>query len=148
MARERIDSRKVMEMYNTSGSKAAMEFINTNYNIAYPRCVISRLRKDSANRYDKSKDKFLFMEQTPFLELDELCSASENGLHASGKKSACNGGSSSDWDPDASFNRILQELAMEKLFELMKYINLNHATGKCRINKKALDSAGYQVEIY
>jgi hypothetical protein len=147
LAHERVDNRKVMEMYNTSGNKTAREFINTQYNIAYPGCVISRLRKDPANGYDKSKDKFLYMEQTPFLELDELCATSENRLHASGNKSSCNGRDSDNWNPDAAFNRILQELAMEKLFEMMKYISLNHVTGKCRIDKKALDSAGYQVEI-
>jgi hypothetical protein len=150
LAREKVDSQKIMELYNVSGSKAAMEFINTKYNIAYPRCVVSRLRKDPANRYDKSKDKFLCLEKTPFLELDELCatSDSENGIDASEKDPIFNGKNIFDWNPDTSFNRIFQELAMEKLLELMKYISLNHATGNCRINKKALDSAGYHVEIF
>lgn len=148
MAREMVDDRKVMEVYNTSGGKVAREFINTEYNIAYPGCVISRLRKNPANGYDKIKDKFLCMEQTPFLELDELCTASGNTQHISGNKPICNGGSINALNLDAAFNHILQELAIEKLFEMMKYISLNNLTGKCRINKKALDSAGYQVEIY
>ena len=149
MTRQKIDDRKVIEVYNASGSKVAKEFMSTEYHVLYPYSIITRLRRDTANAYDKSKDKFLCIEESPFLRLDELCTVSDNELDIPKSKTVDNGSSNSlEWIANVEFKHMLQELAMEKLLEMTKYISLNHATGQCKINKHALDSAGYQVEIY
>jgi len=144
LARKRVDERKVMDIYNTSGNKAAKEFIGTEYNLAYPNCVITRLRKNSVNGYNKAQDKFLSMQKPPFLELDELCADNRSVSVNKIKDNAIN---FYDWNSEHELNHMLQKLAMEKLFELTKYVSLSHMTGKCRINKKALESSGYRVEI-
>lgn len=148
MTRQKVDDRKVIEVYNSSGSKVAKEFMSTEYHVLYPYSIITRLRRDSANAYDKAKDKFLCIKEAPFLRLDELCAVSENELDIPKSKSVDNGKHNLEWIANVEFNHMLQELAMEKLLEMTKYISLNYATGHCKINKQALDLAGYQVEIY
>lgn len=147
MAQKKVDERKIMEIYNTSGSKDARDYINKEYNIAYPSCVISRLRLNPNNGYDKAKDKFQCIKESPFLNLDELlCSASQENEISLNKPVSNN-----NRDPEYinnEFNKILQNLAMEKLMEITKYISLNHVAGHCKINKKALTAAGYWVEIF
>lgn len=87
-------------------------------------------------------------EQAPFLDLDELCTDRKNSPYAAGNGFSRNEEDCYVWNSSDAFDNMLQELAMEKLMEMTKYINFNYATGTCKINRKALNSAGYRVEIY
>ena len=138
---------KTMEIYNQSGIDEAKKYLSTERHIKYPRCVISRLKNDVKNKYDKEQDKFLCLIESPFLELDELCINPSNGSDASFIRPVKNEVISSELFIQNELQQMLQSIAIEKLMLLTKYINLNQATRHCVFNKKSLELAGYNVEI-
>ena len=147
LGRKAVDDLKIMEIYNSSGSDEAKGYLSSEKQIKYPRCVISRLKRNINNRYDKENDKFLILEESPFLELDELYIKSNNEPKTAYSEPIINKGISNELVIEDELQQMLQLLAIEKLLAMTKHISLNQATRQCIINKNSLELAGYKVEI-
>ncbi len=136
------DYEKIVNIFNESGEKTAMDYIQQNYGIKAPRGVISRIKQSSEFSYDKENRKIIKSskpDESIFMGLDELCSKEITPMeHVTPV-------------PSTRSNDILEslfrELMQEKLLELNKYIRLNRYSGTIKIDKQALIKDGYQINI-
>ena len=147
MGRKKINNLKLMEIYNSSGREEAKRYLTEKHDIKYPRNVILRIKRDINNKYDQEQDKFLCVEESPFLELNELCEKSNSEPQIPLSESIINNEINNSLAIDDEIQQMLQSLAMEKLLAMTKYINLNQATRECLVNKNSLELAGYKVKI-
>jgi len=130
------DYEKIIEIYNTTGSKDAQAFIQDTYGTQNPRCLITRMKKAEKFGYNKVSQKFIPHEQPTgppvFLNIDDLCQ---------------------DWaqKPDAQLenqqNDLYQQLVQEKLLALLCYVKLDSVDRTMRINKNRLTTDGYQLKL-
>jgi hypothetical protein len=141
----RDDYEKIVKIYNESGMKAAMEYIEVNYGIKYPRDVLRRIKISPGYSYDATSKKIIIdngtSEKMIFMGIDELCKpvASMKSTIAT-TASMCN-------TKDFTLELLYQELLQEKLMELSKYVKLHRYSNTILIDKTALIADGYQVSI-
>lgn len=135
------DYEKIIKIFNESGDKSAMEYIQENYGIKSPRGVIMRIKKSPEYRYDAENKKILESNDTDgsiFMGIEELCNK--------GTSNALNSSLVSTTNNDI-LESLYKELILEKLLELNKYVNLNRYSGTININKQALITDGYRINI-
>lgn len=139
----RSDYEKIVQVFNESGNKAALEYLQQNFGIKYPRDVITRIKKTPGYSYDLDNKKINIdltnPEESIFMGIDELCnplSTNNNEVEPS-----------IEIQVDLNINIIYQELLQEKFLELIKYIKLNRYLNTINIDKSALIANGYQVFI-
>lgn len=53
----RSDYEKIVKIFNESGNKTAMEYIQQNFGVKYPRDVITRIKKTPGYFYDPVNKK-------------------------------------------------------------------------------------------
>jgi len=139
----RSDYEKIVQIFNESGSKTAMEYLQQNFGVKYPRDVITRIKKTPGYSYDPVTKKINICltepEEAIFMGIDELCNPlSTNNTEVE---------SSIKIQADLNINIIFQELLQEKFLELTKYVKLNRYLNTINIDKSALIANGYQVFI-
>lgn len=141
MARKKVDDLKVIDIYNVQGKTAAIEFIKTTYGVTDAYYVLRRLKANQSYDYDSKGDLFRKPMETPFMELDELCIDAP-------KKSAGKKIKPSEKTNEIQFDSIVQEMVRERFMEYSRFIQSNSYERIWRINKTALQAAGYQLELY
>ena len=139
----RSDYENIVQVFNESGNKAALEYLQQNFGVKYPRDVITRIKKTPGYSYDPVTKKINISlsesEEAIFMGIDELCSPlSNNNAEV---------GSSVEIPADLNINIIYQELLQEKFLELTKYVKLNRYLNTINIDKSALIANGYHVFI-
>jgi len=70
------DYAKIIHIYNTVGSKAASEFLTSEYGLKKPLCFITNIKHNPQYQYNEQTKKFdiIFKDEKPlFMEIDELC---------------------------------------------------------------------------
>lgn len=131
------DYGKIVEIYNESGNKSAIEYITMNYGLKHPSAVLSKIKKSSRYRFDEISKKFITntepAEEAIFMGIDELCKQPIT-------TSICK-------IKDPTLDLLYQELMQEKLLELTKYVRLSRYSNTITINKTALIADGYLVAI-
>lgn len=135
------DYEKIIKIFNESGDRSAMEYIQENYGIKAPRGVIMRIKKSPGYSYDAEKKKILVSNDTDgsiFMGIDELCNKGTSNALKSSVVSTTN---------NDTLESLYKELMLEKLLELNKYVNLNRYSGTININKQALITDGYRINI-
>lgn len=139
----RSDYEKIVQIFNESGNKVALEYLQQNFGVKYPRDVITRIKKTPGYSYDPVTKKFNIdlpkPEEAIFMGIDELCKP----LSTDNAEVNCSIEASSD----LNINMIYQELLQEKFLELIKYVKLNRYLNTINIDKSALIVNGYQVFI-
>lgn len=141
MARKKVEDLKIIDIYNTQGKVAAIEFIKTTYGVKDAYYVLRRLKASQSYVYDSDSDLFHRSTETPFMELDELCVDTP-------KKSVSKKMKSSEKTTEIQFDSIVQEMVKERFMEYSRFIQSNSYDRTWRINKTALQAAGYQLELY
>ncbi len=139
----RNDYENIVQVFNESGNKAALEYLQQNFGVKYPRDVITRIKKTPGYTYDPVTKKINISlsesEEAIFMGIDELCSPlSDNNAEAE---------STVEIPAVLNINIIYQELLQEKFLELTKYVKLNRYLNTINIDKSALIANGYQVFI-
>lgn len=141
----RNDYEKIVKIYNEFGNKAALEYLQQNFGVKYPRDVITRIKKTPGYFYDPVTKKINVnlenSEGSIFMEIEELCKAST--IDKIDSKDLFYVESSTDFN----INVIYQELLQEKFIELNKYVKLNSYLNTISIDKVSLIANGYQVFI-
>lgn len=143
----RNDYDKIVKIYNESGIKAAIEYIELNYSIKYPRDVLRRIKKSPGYSYDATSEKIIVnnatAEKSIFMGIDELCKpAVSTKPTGATTASICN-----TKDFTITLELLYQELLQEKLMELTKYVRLHRYSNTISIDKTALLADGYKVVI-
>ncbi|TJX16112.1 hypothetical protein E9840_00020 [Tissierella creatinini] len=136
------DYEKIVNIFNESGDKTAMEYIQENYGIKFPRGVIARIKQSPEFSYDKENKKIIKSskaEESIFMGLDELCSKEVPSMDLVSPVLLTKN--------NDILESLYRELMQEKLLELTKYITLNRYTGTIDINKQALITDGYQINF-
>lgn len=142
MARQKVDDLQLLEIYNSMGKSAAIEEIHTTYGVRDAYHVLRRLKSTEAYRYNQECDCFDCNAETPFMELDELCVKTT-------KKELAEQCTQVTMDSTAfQFEDCIQALIKERFVEYARFIQSNSIDRIWRINKTALKSAGYKLEIY
>ncbi len=139
----RSDYENIVQVFNESGNKAALEYLQQNFGVKYPRDVITRIKKTPGYSYDPVTKKinigFPKPEEAIFMGIDELCNPlSTNNTEVK---------SYVEIPADLNINIIYQELLQEKFLELTKYVKLNRYLNTINIDKSALIANGYHVFI-
>jgi hypothetical protein len=139
----RSDYENIVQVFNESGNKAALEYLQQNFGVKYPRDVITRIKKTPGYSYDPVTKKINISlsesEEAIFMGIDELCSPlSDNNAEAEFTVEIA---------ADLNINIIYQELLQEKFLELTKYVKLNRYLNTINIDKSALIANGYHVFI-
>ena len=139
----RSDYENIVQVFNESGNKAALEYLQQNFGVKYPRDVITRIKKTPGYSYDPVTKKINISlsesEEAIFMGIDELCSPlSDNNAEAE---------ASVEIPAVLNINIIYQELLQEKFLELTKYVKLNRYLNTINIDKSALIANGYHVFI-
>jgi hypothetical protein len=138
------DYEKIVKIYNESGNKAALEYLQQNFGVKYPRDVITRIKKTPGYFYDPVTKKFNVKlensEGAIFMGIEELCKP------LSTDKAETN--LSIEVSTDLNINIIYQELLQEKFMELTKYVKLNGYLNKISIDKTSLIANGYKVFMH
>jgi len=142
LARHKVENSKVIEIYNTQGKAAALKTIRTTYGVKDAYYVLRRLKANSAYTYDSGSDSFSKSIETPFMELDELCVESHENVW---KKEVS---SQPEKQIETPFDSYVQELVKERFMDYARFIQTNSIDRVWRINKTALQSAGYRLELY
>ena len=145
------DYDKIVKVYNESGNKAAMEYIEGNFGTKYPRDVIRRIKKSSNYKYDYKNSKLINKKypkkKSIFIGIDELCnqtvSTKSKPITTTNLQNT-----TVQTTKENALELLCQELLQEKIMELTKYVQLNRYLNTISINKSALISDGYQVAIY
>jgi len=135
------DYEKIIKIFNESGDRLAMEYIQEHYGIKAPRGVIMRIKKSPGYSYDAENKKILVsndIDGSIFMGIEELCNK--------GTSNALNPSVVSTTNND-TLESLYKELMLEKLLELNKYVNLNRYSGTIHINKQALITDGYCINI-
>lgn len=135
------DYEKIIKIFNESGDKSAMEYIQENYGIKAPRGVIMRIKKSPGYSYDAENKMILTSGNTEgsiFMGMEELCNKGTSNALKSSVVSTTN---------NDTLESLYKELMLEKLLELNKYVNLNRYSGTININKQALITDGYRINI-
>lgn len=139
----RSDYENIVQVFNESGNKASLEYLQQNFGVKYPRDVIIRIKKTPGYSYDPVTKKINIgltePEEAIFIGIDELC----NPLITNNTEVE----SSIEFEPDLNINIIYQELLQEKFLELTKYVKLNRYLNTINIDKSALVANGYKVLI-
>lgn len=136
------DYEKIIHIYNTAGSKAASEFLVSEYSLKRPLCFIANMKRNSKYKYNEQTKKFnsISKDEKPlFLEMDELCSSRPIIAKEPEPKARTH---------TADINFIIQDLIQEKLIELNRYVQINRYSGTVNIDKTGLLSDGYLIEIH
>jgi len=140
----RSDYEKIVKIFNESGNKAALEYLQQNFGVKYPRDVITRIKKTPGYYYDpvtkKIDIKLKNSEGSIFMGIEELCKPSstdniETNFSVEGSS-------------NLNINIIYQELLQEKFMELTKYVKLNGYLNTISIDKTSLITDGYQVFVH
>ena len=80
----RSDYENIVQVFNESGNKAALEYLQQNFGVKYPRDVITRIKKTPGYSYDPVTKKINIdiaePEEAIFMGIDELCSPLSAGL--------------------------------------------------------------------
>lgn len=139
----RSDYENIVQVFNELGNKAALEYLQQNFGVKYPRDVITRIKKTPGYSYDPVTKKINIgltePEEAIFMDIDELCNPlSTNNTEVE---------SSVEIPADLNINIIYQELLQEKFLELTKYVKLNRYLNTINIDKSALIANGYHVFI-
>lgn len=138
----RSDYENIVQVFNESGSNAALEYLQQNFGVKYPRDVITRIKKTPGYSYDPVTKKININLSEPedaiFMGIDELCTPLSNNNDVE---------TSVEIPADLNINMIYQELLQEKFLELTKYVKLNRYLNTINIDKSALIANGYQVFI-
>lgn len=135
------DYEKIIKIFNESGDRSAMEYIQEHYGIKAPRGVIMRIKKSPGYSYDAENKKILVSNDTEgsiFMGMEELCNKGTSNALKSSVVSTPN---------NDTLESLYKELMLEKLLELNKYVNLNRYSGTININKQALITDGYRITI-
>ncbi|SDY94764.1 hypothetical protein SAMN05660462_01324 [Proteiniborus ethanoligenes] len=136
------DYEKIVNIFNESGEKIAIDYIQQNYGIKAPRGVISRIKQSPEYSYDKENRKIIKsskQDESIFMGLDELCS---KGITPMDPVTPVLSTRSND-----ILELLFRDLMQEKLLELNKYITLNRYSATIEIDKQALVKDGYQINI-
>lgn len=142
MAQKRVEDSKVIEIYNAQGKSGAIDFIKTTYGIKNAYCVLQRLKSNDEYIYDPDTDIFRQSMETPFMELDELCVESREKIVT--RKIAKH----LEEPKELQYDRIVQEMINDRFMEYARFIQSNSYERTWRVNKTALQAAGYQLELY
>lgn len=139
----RSDYENIVQVFNESGNKAALEYLQQNFGVKYPRDVMTRIKKTPGYSYDPVTKKIYIgltePEEVIFMDIDELCNPlSTNNIEVE---------SSAEIPADLNINIIYQELLQEKFLELTKYVKLNRYLNTINIDKSSLIANGYHVLI-
>ena len=139
----RSDYENIVQIINESGNRAALEYLEQNFGVKYPRDVITRIKKTPGYSYDPVTKKINIdlpnPEESIFMGIEELCKP----LGTENTEVNC----SIEASEDLNINIIYQELLQEKFLELIKYVKLNRYLNTINIDKSALIANGYHVFI-
>ena len=141
LARKKVEDLKVIDIYNTQGKASAIKFIKSTYGVTDAYYVLRRLKANQLYIYDSDSDLFRKSTETPFMELDELCVDAP-------KKSVGKKMKPPERATEIQFDSIVQEMVKERFLEYSRFIQSNSYDRTWRINKTALQAAGYQLELY
>ena len=136
------DYEKIIHIYNTAGSKAASEFLTSEYGLKKPLCFITKIKHNPEYQYNEQTKKFdsiLKSEKPLFMEMNELCKSPPLAEKTPEHKTR---------EPSADINSLIQDLIQEKLLELSRYVQINRYSGTVNIDKTGLLSEGYIIEIH
>ena len=136
------DYAKIIHIYNTAGSKAASEFITSEYGLKKPLCFITNIKHNPKYQYNEQTKKFdaiLNDEKPLFMEMGELCKSSPLSTKTPEPKTR---------RPSVDINSLIQDLIQEKLLELNRYVQINRYSGTVNIDKTGLLAEGYLIEIH
>jgi len=137
------DYAKIIHIYNTAGSKAASEFLTSEYGLKKPLCFITNIKRNPKYQYNEQTKKFeaILKDEKPlFMEMGELCKLQSPPL---AKKTS----EPKTREPSADINSLIQDLIQEKLLELSRYVQINRYSRTVNIDKTGLLSEGYIIEI-
>ncbi|MBP8763645.1 MAG: hypothetical protein KBH21_07225 [Acetoanaerobium sp.] len=121
------DYEKIIKIFNESGDRSAMEYIQEHYGIKAPRGVIMRIKKSPGYSYDAENKKILVSNDTDgsiFMGMEELCNKGTSNALKSSVVSTTN---------NDTLESLYKELMLEKLLELNKYVNLNRCICQSKI---------------
>ena len=136
------DYAKIIHIYNTAGSKAASEFITSEYGLKKPLCFITNIKHNPKYQYNEQTKKFdaILKDEKPlFMEMGELCKSPPLTTKTPEHKTR---------EPSTDINSLIQDLIQEKLLELSRYVQINRYSGTVNIDKTGLLSEGYIIEIH
>jgi len=136
------DYAKILNLYNTAGSKAASEFLTSEYGLKKPLCFIANIKRNPKYQFNEQTKKFdaiLNDEKPLFMEMGELCKSRHVAMKTPEPKSRT---------PSIDINTLMQDLMKEKLLELSRFVQINRYLGTVNIDKTGLLSEGYLIEIH
>jgi len=135
---------EIIKVYNTEGKTAAYDLIRSQYGIKNPTCVMKRLKESREFSYDPHSDRFEMHshkeEEGIFLNLEELCndktvSSDTIEVENSGKARV------------QAMESMIHSLISDRLLEISKYVILDPIGHCILIDRTAMQSDGYRVNI-
>lgn len=145
MSNDNIDFERIVDLFNTNGKKAAMEFTQSEYNIPY--AYLQRKIKEETNYFfNRRSRKYEFKtDNSPFMSLDELYQDKAKTSSISKEDRSL-----VDLDPHLEnniFKDIVVGLMKDKIQEINKYVHIEQSTKLAFINLKKLEENGYKVIV-
>jgi hypothetical protein len=129
-----IGFKAFVDIFNTQGKKAAVKHVSDAYGVRYD-IIVKRLRLDSEYIFDQSRDRYILksgtVSESPFLSMEELCSAD-----AAKNKEII----------EINSAEIISSLIKDKFFEISKYVTLENSSRKLTLRLDAARSAGYEID--
>ncbi|MCD8300430.1 MAG: hypothetical protein LUC41_04565 [Clostridiales bacterium] len=134
---------ELAELYNKEGKRAVKDLLTDQYGILSPDSVIRRMKNAAGLKYDAAVDRFFVKEDASadnvFMSIEELCAAPAQGIGPAKREME---------DQTAAMENLIHALIGERLLELSKYVILSSLSRTVVIDRTALESNGYRVEIH
>ncbi len=138
------DLKDLAEIYNNEGAATVKEVLAERYDIHQPSNVLKRMKSTEDLEYDAKLDRFFAQEEAEsesiFMSIEELCTTPS--------KSSISQTHISVDAQNAAMERMVQNLIGERLLELSRYITLSSLSRTVIVDRTALESEGYHLEIH
>ena len=140
MPRNKVDDSVIIRVYNSEGQKAAIKEIRSTYGVKDAYYVLRRLKSKPEYGFNPQCNTFENVVHEPFIELDELCKTIPDKTK---KKEML-----ALKQNESRFDSYVEKLVKEKFMEYSRFIETDMMERIWRVNKTALESAGYHLELY
>lgn len=140
------DMHGLAEIYNREGDRALRETLCSQYGVRKPYAIVRKMKLSAELHYDEVSDRFLLDSgivegDGVFLSMDELCAGAKAGAsknHKTNREPA----------QGEAMEKLIQTLIGDRLLELSRYVTLNTMSKTVALDRTALESDGYHLDIY
>ncbi len=138
-----VDLSKIVNIFNTEGKKAAVEFSEKEYGRKYS-AILRKIRIGNDYFYNRNTRKYEIKEEqiAEFMTLEELCQEKPEGANKASEDMP-------DFDLNSTENSVFKDIIVnlmkDKMQEMSKYIHLEQSTKLVLISMKKLEVNGYKV---